>query len=424
MSDPQAANYAPEIEHGNVIAQSFKEFGQSQLSENTLIHHVVQRTGSRPVKTDLIRKEDIEALNQKAEAPIDANKLRISEACFGALADRLMIPPAFVFTLSRHFLPNGRGSRKIRLNNQTAFDFWYFLLIRVQVPAGVPDAAGILDDAIGPSQMNPSHRLPLPGAMVDIRRSCVGIFSRIEMVSKRVTFLAFDFMHGGWPKVALEPSQRIEEVMKQRRSLGVDAGYGCYIHLVYLSSASRWWTNALNSIHEQLIIHELDLQKELDNGDTDGYNPAARLTQINRALHSIAAHLHRYLSELKSLEGVVVDLVAHYEPVYDDECSSGSATESFEAASRGLSQVLSQIEATHAFAEELEKIQNILALLFNRIRINSANLSHKMAEASHALAEEMKRDSVAMKTIAVVTMFFLPGATFAVSTVPQRFHIK
>lgn len=67
-----------------------------------------------------------------------------------------------------------------------------------------------------------------------------------------------------------------------------------------------------------------------------------------------------------------------------------------------------------------------------------ANVGRQMAHASHELAQEMKRDSVAMRTvclkcltqtflwltnillkIAVVTMFFLPGATFAVSSTPM-----
>lgn len=296
-------------------------------------------------------------------APRDANKLRISGACFETLATQLMIPPAFVFALSRHFLPNGRGSRKIQINNAIAFDFWYFLPIRVQVPMGVPQP-GMPDDSIGPSQMNPFNKLPLPdvpGEPLDIRRSCVGIFSRIEPGSKRVTFMAFDFMHGGWPKVALEPCQRIEEVMKHRRNVGVEVGYGYFVHLVYLSSAARWWTNTINSVHEQLIAYELKLQTDLDTGEATTL--AATQTQINRALHSIAAHLHRYLSELNSLQGVIVDLATHYESVYEGE-EEASHLESFQAASRGFSQTLSQIEASHAFAQELEKkIQNILALV-------------------------------------------------------------
>ncbi|KAL2785416.1 hypothetical protein BJX66DRAFT_343114 [Aspergillus keveii] len=41
-----------------------------------------------------------------------------------------------------------------------------------------------------------------------------------------------------------------------------------------------------------------------------------------------------------------------------------------------------------------------------------ANLGRKLAKASHDLAQGTRRDSVAMGTIAVVTMFFLPGVTF------------
>ncbi|KAK6062988.1 hypothetical protein SCUP515_12830 [Seiridium cupressi] len=343
-------------------------------------------------------------------APLDANKLRISEACFETLATQLMIPPAFVYALSRHFLPNGRGSRKVQINNATAFDFWYFLPIRVQVPTGGPQP-GIPGDSTGPSQMNPFNKLSLPDVRnpgvgnepLDIRRSSIGIFSRIEPVSRRVTFVAFDFMHGGWPKVALEPCQRIEEVMKHRKSVGVEIGYGYFIHLVYLSSAARWWTNTINSVHEQLIAYELKLQTDLDNSKAAAL--AATQMQINRALHSIAAHLHRYLSELKSLQGVIVDLATHYESVHESD--EASHLESFDTAARGFSQILSQVEASHDFAQELEKkIRNILAL-------TDAQLGQKMAKASHALAEEMKQDSIAMRTIAVVTMFFLPAATFA-----------
>ncbi|KAJ9295775.1 hypothetical protein DTO271G3_5798 [Paecilomyces variotii] len=343
------------------------------------------------------------------------------------------MPPAFVFALSCHYLPNGRGSRKVQINQSTAFDFWYFLPIRVQVRSG-PSHPGKPDDAPGANQMNPFHELHLPGAKVDIRQSCVGIFSRVEPASKRVTFVAFDFMHGRWPKVALEPRQRIDEVMKHKKNTSTEYADGYFIHLVYLSSATRWFRNALNSCNEQLIAYELQLQTELN---CEQATPEAVLTDINRALHSIAAHLHRYLSELKSSQGIVVDLSTYYESIYTSE-TADSDLGSFEQASRGLSQVSSQIEALRDFAEELEKkIKNILALLFSRIQISSdrllvangqamqailsamqedATLGRKMAKASHALAEEMRRDSVAMRTIAVVTMFFLPGATFAVSS--------
>lgn len=44
---------------------------------------------------------------------------------------------------------------------------------------------------------------------------------------------------------------------------------------------------------------------------------------------------------------------------------------------------------------------------------DEAKSSKKIAEYSIKLSEEMKQDSVAMKTIAITTMFFLPGTSFA-----------
>jgi hypothetical protein len=41
--------------------------------------------------------------------------------------------------------------------------------------------------------------------------------------------------------------------------------------------------------------------------------------------------------------------------------------------------------------------------------------SRTMAVRAHELTEEMKKDSLSMKTIAILTMFFLPGTSFAVS---------
>jgi hypothetical protein len=73
-------------------------------------------------------------------------------------------------------------------------------------------------------------------------------------------------------------------------------------------------------------------------------------TNINRALHSIAAHLHRYRSELSSVEGIILDLATHYAAV----CEQGPG-DSADRASRGFSQVLSQMKATNDFAQELEK---------------------------------------------------------------------
>lgn len=295
---------------------------------------------------------------RSSRLPDDANKLRISGDCLEALATKLSLPHAFIFALSRHYLPNGRGSRRIQINGAAAFDFWYLLPVRVQVASGAAQGA-VPDHDTGRNQMDPFNKLQLADHGIEIHRSCVGIFCRTEAVSRRTLFVTFDYMHGGkGPKVALEPKERIDEVVDHNRDNIY--GLGSSIHLVYLSSAARWWTNTLHSVNMQLITHESKLQTELDSTQV---TPEAVLQGINKGLHSIAAHLHRYQSELQSLEGIVTDLSSHHDYM---ECSEGSEGDSggSENGTRGFSQVLSQIEACHDFATELEKkAQNILALV-------------------------------------------------------------
>jgi hypothetical protein len=238
------------------------------------------------------------------------------------------------------------------------------LPIRVQVKVTArqcKDATSEADDGERPGQMNPFHRLHLPAVKLSILRSCVAVFSRVQPGARKVTFMAVDFMHGRWPSVALEPQQRIDEVM-QRAGGSLD-GDGHFAHFVYLSSAVRWWTNALNSVNEQLIAHELRLTTAL--GGRGGALPPleTELTNISRALHSIAAHLHHYLSELRSVQSIAADLLSHYECVQADRPTTETDRDRFGDASRSTSQVLSQIEATHDFAKELKKkTQNILRL--------------------------------------------------------------
>lgn len=386
----------------------------------------------------------------------DANKLRISPDCLEALVHRYQIPPAFVFGLTRHYLPSGRGSRAVPSSPSArgppgakAYEYWYFLPLRIQVqieggardavpgesatllapPGSGGDAGGsgggaggaqMLPPSLRPpphhaGQMNPVHSLRLPEAKMDIRRSHVGVFSRYDAALRRTTFVAVDFMHGRWPKVATEAQSRIAELMSHRAQMhhhhqnyrggGVatmttdhddGVGYGHAPHLVYLTSAARWWTNALNGINEQLIRDEEHLQSQLDRPDI---TPASTLTDINRALHSIAAHLHRYSSELRSLQGTVAGLAAHFTSIHDAEvravalqvaaaaqpddpakgkaalfaAGAGLAAEGteFENVARAFEQVQSQIDATVEFAQELEKkTENILALVSGR-RVSS-----------------------------------------------------
>ncbi|KAJ4208275.1 hypothetical protein NW759_013712 [Fusarium solani] len=159
----------------------------------------------------------------------------------------------------------------------------------------------------------------------------------------------------------------------------------------------------------------------------------------------MAAHLYRYKSELQRIEMVLSDLRKYrkemtYKPKpkrrdgedRKQEDEKEEDEEDFPPIDRELQkieQLASQLTAISSVSDEMEKkVQNILALLFNQIQaINDKTLqailnasqqenriSQKLSLASHMLSRSMKRDSIAMKTIAIMTLAFLPGATFAV----------
>lgn len=78
---------------------------------------------------------------------------------------------------------------------------------------------------------------------------------------------------------------------------------------------------------------------------------------INRALHAMAAHLHRYTSELKSTDDITALIMEHHalELRHDRE---------FQKVERDLLRIQLQFRAIKGFLVELEqKIQISLALV-------------------------------------------------------------
>ena len=187
--------------------------------------------------------------------PLDANKLRISRKAFRSLASHYRVPSAFIFALCRYYLPSGRGSRI--LDNPSAhksLDIWYILPVRVQVPC-TNNRQEHSSSTARSNQMNPFNYLHLPDAEVDIRGSCIAVSFSLDMEFSSFTTIAFNMMHGGWPKVVEEPQKRIAETIQNWLGSAQCLNSGCFVHFIYLTSAARWWTNALHSVNEQLIAY-------------------------------------------------------------------------------------------------------------------------------------------------------------------------
>ena len=102
--------------------------------------------------------------------------------------------------------------------------------------------------------MSPFHYLHLPDQKVDIRGSQVALSFHYTDGGLATAMLAVSFVDGRWPKIVQEPEKCIKGTLSKKGQSPVDTD-PFFIHLVYFTSITRWWTNALNSIHEQLIAY-------------------------------------------------------------------------------------------------------------------------------------------------------------------------
>lgn len=102
--------------------------------------------------------------------------------------------------------------------------------------------------------MNPLNYLHLSQPEVDIRGSKIAIYFVFNSDTGISSTLVFNFQDGRWRKIVEEPIARLKEVFGgcQKSGFGRDP---IYIQSVILTSALRWWNNALNSFNDQLIFY-------------------------------------------------------------------------------------------------------------------------------------------------------------------------
>ena len=192
--------------------------------------------------------------SKSTSVPPDAAKLRVSRAALERLLSALDVPTAFAYALFRYYLPTGRGLSGLSLGTGLASgQLWYFLPIRFQVRCTGSTRCHISSNS-GSNQMDPSNYLHLPNQDVDIRGSLIALSFQYNTSPKSASMLAVNFIDGRWPKTVQEPELRIKDIFCSPNQLCLKTD-PCFIHLVYIFSAAKWWTNALDSIHDQLIAY-------------------------------------------------------------------------------------------------------------------------------------------------------------------------
>ncbi|KAG9235105.1 hypothetical protein BJ875DRAFT_283104 [Amylocarpus encephaloides] len=410
-------SYTSDLEHGLEIESAFSNFTSHNLSGTTSVQVLIGNSDGtiaqdevldeRGFHSTLIASHDLYdsyrfffinrfLVDTDDTPPPDARRLRISSSALQYCISRLSLSPAFIHALARYFLPAGQAFRSDLCGPDSICDFWYFLPVRMQVRC-TDQVAEHTASTAGSNQMDPFNYLHLPDRRADIRGHQIALYTRYNKTRNSTTLIVFDFIDGRWSRAAREPCSRLREGMGQYERLSLFEDMFSP-HLVFLTSAMRWWSGAFDSLNSQLIKYERRLQDQRSPADE------ARIQrEANKALHAMAAHLHRYCSELKSIANSLAALKTYHARIYV-ESEQGLA---WHRLADAFLHIESQLTAITNFEAELEKkIQNILALLFNRMTQEQTNQAQK-------LAWEMKIDSLSMKTIAVLTMFFLPGTSFA-----------
>lgn len=99
--------------------------------------------------------------------------------------------------------------------------------------------------------------------------------------------------------------------------------------------------------------------------------------ELNKVLHAMAAHLHRYASELTSTEFTIENLETWHRYIHEKHPSDNEGE--YQEIEQNFSQVASQLQSIMCFEQELEKkIQNILALVSQFISQNIEQLRSRL----------------------------------------------
>jgi hypothetical protein len=234
----------------------------------------------------------------------------------------------------------------------------------------------------GVTRWIPFHYLHLQDGGIDIRGSQIDVFCQYDFDRHKASFLCVSLQDGRWSRLVEEPLRRVQESLQHRpRSGEIHDPFG--VHVVYLTSILRWWNNTLDSFNDQLISHvrvllpllvrvltssriqEKSLQSQMDDHEAMASNLN---NDVNKALHTMTAHLHRYGSELGWLEDIVKDIIRHRRTFIATlkECGVDpiKQLDDLPRISFALEQITSQLRTVSSRRRELErKTQNILALM-------------------------------------------------------------
>lgn len=144
----------------------------------------------------------------------------------------------------------GTGFRR---TSPHAWDHWCLMPVRIVVPCQA-HAKDHTKSTAGSNQLDPFHYIHLSGVSADIRGSYIGLFIQHNPHTGGTTILCFNLLDTRLRDLIQEPLRRARNAIERWSGTG-SAVNPRFIHVIYLSSALRWWNNVLMCFNQQLVMH-------------------------------------------------------------------------------------------------------------------------------------------------------------------------
>ncbi|KAF2495450.1 hypothetical protein BU16DRAFT_582128 [Lophium mytilinum] len=299
-------------------------------------------------------------------------RLSASSSAFRHILQYFDAPTGFITAICKHWQTSGTGFRSLDMTG--SFDHWCLVPVRVRTKCVKSDGnEAHRGSHAAAHQMNPFYYIHLAE---DCR----------------------------WKDLINAPFASIQDSLR----ISTAQSDPLCAHLAYLNNSITWWNDVLDTFNRELIAEEPSLQDGLET--SAALAPVTSSAAINKKLHTMAAHLYRYGSELDRVDKIALELKtlhAKLRPVIDpDHFNTVDELVEWQRIDQGFDQIISQMTALRGFREELKrKTSNILALLFNNMQLLNDDRMQEILRAtqedtrrSQDLAISMKEDSIAMKT--------------------------
>ncbi|KAI1339686.1 hypothetical protein F5Y15DRAFT_415606 [Xylariaceae sp. FL0016] len=181
---------------------------------------------------------------------------------------------------------------------------------------------------------------------------------------------------------------------------------------------------AIGCTHDQEILrkHMEDIRKvERSIGYAKDYYEIRQRMDISSLADSIKTvgnvlhHIARKNTHHRMVEDILAFMEKDAEARHDSPVGSRGATRNGSAGLfAGVPSTKARLRATQEFLVYLrERSERLHTILYALMTHEDASVNTELAESSRHIAEAAKRDSSSMKTVAIMTMAFLPGTFIA-----------